>query len=112
MTLTVDMIFHVFVHSLISRLTFPVLASYLCGCLWMGLTICPRIQLWTMIATAFPDMVEFLIRDSSFRQRILVTGRPDRCLRCAVSCYAVVFCDVCRVWILFMLMDLHIHMEH
>ena len=42
----------------------------------------PRIQVWTPSATVFPDVIEFLWRDSSFRQRISVSGRPDQCLRC------------------------------
>ena len=42
----------------------------------------PRVQVWAPASTVFPDVVEFLWRESSFRQRVSVTGRPDQCLRC------------------------------
>lgn len=34
----------------------------------------PRIQVWALATMVFPKVVEFLWRESSFHQRIIVTG--------------------------------------
>lgn len=42
----------------------------------------PRIQVIAPLSTAFPDLVEIAYRETIYPQQMIVSGRPNQCLRC------------------------------